>query len=282
MNIKNSWKSKTIISYLLPFKVRKLIALSIISRFTHVSFSSFVLPVSIAERRSDSSQVDTMARDLRVNKNGTTHKIKEEVLPPPPRRFVQYTTRCNWWIDIASPFRYFCIFCKMDFLSADDFLEHLELHPNGRWIFRIDNVILILTLHSIRACTSSFVLVKRDFPPPPVSESVESEEPSSPILPEIIQNQIKIEPISEDEEDEFPSSPYQAIDPALSEAIEENVNNSHETQDPNHQLVLLSNPRIGDGPGKLLKSIKLLQYLLYYLWNQSQEIICVMSAMWVF
>lgn len=121
---------------------------------------------------------------------------------------------------------------------------------------RTDSVILILTVHSIRACTSSFVLVKRDFPPPPVSEPcIESEEPSSPILPEIIQNQIKIEPISEDEEDEFPSSPYQAIDPALSEANEEIVNNSHETQDPNHQLVLLSNPRIGDGPGDYLCNV---------------------------
>jgi hypothetical protein len=64
----------------------------------------------------------------------------------------------------------------MDFLSADEFLDHLEMHPNG-----------------------SFVLVKRDIPSPPVSiqeptETIETEEPStdSPILPEILGNQIKV------------------------------------------------------------------------------------------
>jgi hypothetical protein len=62
----------------------------------------------------------------------------------------------------------------MDFLAADEFLDHLEMHPNG-----------------------SFVLVKRDIPPPPTqmpSEPLEVEEPltSSPILPEMLGNQIKV------------------------------------------------------------------------------------------
>lgn len=64
----------------------------------------------------------------------------------------------------------------MDFLSAEDFLDHLELHPNG-----------------------SFVLVKRDQPPQPVvvalPEPPEPEEPPSHspiILPEMLQNQIKV------------------------------------------------------------------------------------------
>lgn len=63
----------------------------------------------------------------------------------------------------------------MDFLSADEFLDHLEMHPNG-----------------------SFVLVKRDTPSPPApsqpAETLEPEEPSadSPILPEILGNQIKV------------------------------------------------------------------------------------------
>ncbi|CRK93087.1 CLUMA_CG006572, isoform A [Clunio marinus] len=158
-----------------------------------------------------------LAKDLRVNKevNGAGI-VKEEVLPPR---------------------RYFCIFCKMDFLVADDFLDHLELHPNG-----------------------SFVLVKRDLPQPtPVSsEPLESEEPStnSPILPEMLQNQIKIEPISEDEDD------YQDFkineQPSISEASEANLNSSIEqieSNDPNHQLMVLSNPRIGDGPGEYLCNV---------------------------
>lgn len=62
----------------------------------------------------------------------------------------------------------------MDFLSADDFLDHLEMHPNG-----------------------SFVLVKRDLlqPTPAPSEppeSEEAEEEHSPILPEALRDQIKV------------------------------------------------------------------------------------------
>lgn len=63
----------------------------------------------------------------------------------------------------------------MDFVAADDFLDHLEMHPNG-----------------------SFVLVKRDLPQPTPapSEPLESEEPlrddSPHDLPEILRNQIKV------------------------------------------------------------------------------------------
>lgn len=61
----------------------------------------------------------------------------------------------------------------MDFLAADEFLDHLEMHPNG-----------------------SFVLVKRDLPQPTPapSEPLESEEPleHSPIIPENLRNQIKV------------------------------------------------------------------------------------------
>lgn len=62
----------------------------------------------------------------------------------------------------------------MDFLSADDFLDHLEMHPNG-----------------------SFVLVKRDLPQPTPApseplESEEAEEEQSPILPEALRDQIKV------------------------------------------------------------------------------------------
>lgn len=61
----------------------------------------------------------------------------------------------------------------MDFVVAEDFLDHLELHPNG-----------------------SFVLVKRDLPQPTPapSEQLESEEPltDSLILPEMLRNQIKV------------------------------------------------------------------------------------------
>lgn len=58
----------------------------------------------------------------------------------------------------------------MDFLSADEFLDHLEMHPNG-----------------------SFVLVKRDIPAPviPPEEPIESDEPST-ISPEMLGNQIKV------------------------------------------------------------------------------------------
>lgn len=104
-------------------------------------------------------------------------------------------------------------------------------------------------------CYRSFVLVKRDYPPPPASEpSLESEEPSSPILPELLQSQIKIEPISEDEDDDDYQE-FAVSEPLLSEANEANLNSSLEPTDPNHQLVLLSNPRIGDGPGEYLCNV---------------------------
>ena len=61
----------------------------------------------------------------------------------------------------------------MDFTVAEDFLDHLEMHPNG-----------------------SFVLVKRDLPQPsPESpEPIVSEKPSStsPTLPEMLRDPIKV------------------------------------------------------------------------------------------
>lgn len=55
----------------------------------------------------------------------------------------------------------------MDFTVAEDFLDHLEMHPNG-----------------------SFVLVKRDLPEPPTESpepDFESEkQPTSPSLPEVL------------------------------------------------------------------------------------------------
>lgn len=103
----------------------------------------------------------------------------------------------------------------------------------------------------------SFVLVKRDFPQPtPEPETcLEAEEPFtsiSPILPEMLQNQIKIEPISEDEDD---YQDYQVSEPVLTETSEANLNGSIEPIDPNHQLIALSNPKIGDGPGEYLCNV---------------------------
>lgn len=132
---------------------------------------------------SDSSHFEMScdsAKDLRINKSlsdETSPKIKEEMLPPPQRRFGQSIESIVEYFSVKSlpAFRYFCIFCKMDFLSADEFLDHLEMHPNG-----------------------TFVLVKRDIPPPPTqvpSEPLEPEEiptPDSPILPEMLGNQIKV------------------------------------------------------------------------------------------
>lgn len=67
---------------------------------------------------------------------------------------------------------------------------------------------------------------------------------------------LQIEPISDDEED-YPD--YHAGEPVLAEA-EVDLNTSLEpsseaTTDPNHQLMILSNPRIGDGPGEYLCNV---------------------------
>lgn len=66
---------------------------------------------------------------------------------------------------------------------------------------------------------------------------------------------IQIEPISDDEE-EFPD--YHVREPVVAEA-EVDLNISLEpneaTTDPNHQLMVLSNPRIGDGPGEYLCNV---------------------------
>lgn len=172
--------------------------------------------------------------------------------------------------------RYFCIFCKMDFSNAEDFIGHLEsLHPNG-----------------------SFVLVKRDFDAitPPllpqhndndkssIASSVEkSEQSQTPeessrsitpiILPEAIQNQIKIEPISEDEEEEECDYRYEHADFHNLSTNKLNNNNHHhhhdptnhddisprlsnDSGDPSHQLMVLNaSSRIGDGPGEYLCNV---------------------------
>lgn len=66
----------------------------------------------------------------------------------------------------------------------------------------------------------------------------------------------QIEPISDDDEDDYQD--YSANEPVLSEASDGNLNGSvesPETTDPNHQLMVLSNPRIGDGPGEYLCNV---------------------------
>jgi hypothetical protein len=157
----------------------------------------------------------------------------------------------------------------MDFMIAEDFILHLEsLHPNG-----------------------SFVLVKRDFdaitPPLPlqndidkssIASSVDKSDHSQPpeetsrsitpiILPEAIQNQIKIEPISEDEEEEECDFRYELAD--FHNLSTNKINNhnstnhddisprlSNNSDDPSHQLMVLnSSSRIGDGPGEYLCNV---------------------------
>lgn len=124
----------------------------------------------------------------------------------------------------------------MDFLSADVFLDHLETHPNG-----------------------SFVLVKRDSPPPlaapadPLEPPEETSAPNSPILPEMLSNQIKIEPISDDEE--MSSYKFNGEPPPVETCLNSSIDESTETSDPNHQLIALSSPRIGDGPGEYLCNV---------------------------
>lgn len=125
----------------------------------------------------------------------------------------------------------------MDFLSADIFLDHLETHPNG-----------------------SFFLVKRDSPPPltapadPLEPPEETSAPNSPILPEMLSNQIKIEPISDDDE-EMSSYKFNGEPPPVETCLNSSIDESTETSDPNHQLIALSSPRIGDGPGEYLCNV---------------------------
>lgn len=124
----------------------------------------------------------------------------------------------------------------MDFLSAEVFLDHLETHPNG-----------------------SFVLVKRDSPPPqqapvvPLEPPEESSAPNSPILPEMLSNQIKIEPISD--EDEEMVNYINGDPPPVETCLNSSIDESTEASDPNHQLIALSSPRIGDGPGEYLCNV---------------------------
>lgn len=117
------------------------------------------------------------------------------------------------------------------------------------------------------------------------SSAVTEEETSNlPIVPEELKNQIKIEPISEDEEEEESLPPqnmvtnipieHHHINNRTSEHSSQHYNNdsndgtnmhsssplndnnnSTETGDPNQQLLVLSNPRIGDGPGEYLCNV---------------------------
>ncbi|XP_070491660.1 myoneurin-like [Chironomus tepperi] len=110
---------------------------------------------------------------------------------------------------------------------------------------------------------------------------IEEETSNLPIVPEELKNQIKIEPISEDEDEEslppqnmvtnIPENHH--ISNRTSEHSSQhynndsndgtnmhsssplNDNNSTETGDPNQQLMVLSNPRIGDGPGEYLCNV---------------------------
>lgn len=136
----------------------------------------------------------------------------------------------------------------MDFVIAEDFIEHLEeLHPNG-----------------------SFVLVKRDPPfennttssspsPPPVQSDELSKRDSPAFLPEAVQNRIKIEPISEDDDDEDEEEmEYRFVEPVISTNNKvQSYNNTLESNDPNHQLMVLNtcSSRIGDGPGEYLCNV---------------------------
>lgn len=135
----------------------------------------------------------------------------------------------------------------MDFVIAEDFIEHLEeLHPNG-----------------------SFVLVKRDppfedvsspsSPQTPPEHLIENSKQDDTNLPEAIQNRIKIEPISEDEDDDDEEEiDYRFNEPALSTNNNkvQPCNNTMESNDPNHQLMVLNtSSRISDGPGEYLCNV---------------------------
>lgn len=105
------------------------------------------------------------------------------------------------------------------------------------------------------------------------NESDEEEEAS--ILPEMLKNQIKIEPISEDEEEMRTQEGNHHINNNTSnsfnhhdapqynnknntnsnESVINNHANASDGSDPNQQLMVLSNPRIGDGPGEYLCNV---------------------------
>lgn len=117
----------------------------------------------------------------------------------------------------------------------------------------------------------------------PIDEQQEEEDEEDvsnlPIIPEMLKNQIKIEPISEDEDEEDEEShiivtsannSYNQDAPQYNSNNNTIINNqnhpssvmnspknqvSSDGGDPNQQLLVLSNPRIGDGPGEYLCNV---------------------------
>lgn len=143
-------------------------------RLTHASFSSFIIRFITprnglhCERFASRRQDPQSQWDRPQNQGRAASTASKKVCTTSAYVHAVINAECRL------RFRYFCIFCKMDFLSADDFLDHLEMHPNG-----------------------SFVLVKRDLPQPTPApseppESEEAEEEHSPILPEALRDQIKV------------------------------------------------------------------------------------------
>lgn len=178
----------------------------------------------------------------------------------------------------------------MDFTSADVFLDHLEMHPNGSFVLVKRDLISIpqqqmspnklnnndnntisdrnVEFNNNNLNSSSHVASDN------LEESSAPEEDTSnlPIVPEVLKNQIKIEPISEDEEEEDQNSSHISSNNHTSESNSQHFNDLNETRnvhsasptvehnapesgDPNQQLLVLSNPRIGDGPGEYLCNV---------------------------
>lgn len=135
-----SKKQKKIISYL---KVVTDSALSIISRFTHVSFFLVCSRAFLVKNNFLSFRFVAFSKSPRVDGSASTQKWYCEWQRPyasHQRRNASaaaetvcptcYHMNVSW--EIFSWFcRYFCIFCKMDFGLADDFLTHLV-----SWQFR--------------------------------------------------------------------------------------------------------------------------------------------------
>ncbi|KAG5684858.1 hypothetical protein PVAND_014068 [Polypedilum vanderplanki] len=294
------------------------------------------------------------AKDLTVDKKGASHvrqpqhqnnkingicasRIKQEVMnlaaaapadenehsishhPQPQSQIVKENRQ------LIAIRRYFCIFCKMDFSHAEDFLDHLELHPNGSFVLvkrdqihtpelnpkeqqqhhlnHNDNNNSIIDNNHISGKKINNNNISDNENKNRISshinerfEAAEEEISNLSIIPEMLKNQIKIEPISEDEEEDVRSivavnaetsddndhininedeelhrhQLQQQHSTTSSSSVHFNVDGAetnlnlhspspdlqtNETGDPNHQLLVLSNPRIGDGPGEYLCNV---------------------------
>jgi hypothetical protein len=213
----------------------------------------------------------------------------------------------------------------LDFKSADDFLDHLERHPNGSFVLvkrdlpprtiipaslsppplpprplSPPKIILNHPTHQIKEDVASATSLNSNNNTnqqirvrsaiamingncekyeQPIEEEHEEEEvdvSNLPIIPEMLKNQIKIEPISEDEDDEEEEGSHITNNNSYNQdAPQYNSNNNNNTTinnqnhptvmsspenladggDPNQQLLVLSNPRIGDGPGEYLCNV---------------------------